>query len=188
MSAPIPALEPVAIIAGDTIPWTKSLSNYSAADGWALSYAFRLQNGSGKVDLTASASGSDFAATLTATVTAQMTPGVWIWAAYVTKAAERYQVGNGIVTVTPNLAKIDYSIDFRSDAKKAYDNAQAAWITFGKAKQVTINGRTYMDRDAGDLIKYVDRCRTDYQSELDALKVAATGVNPRHIGVRFGRP
>jgi len=187
MAAPIPSVEPTFLVAGDTSPWTKSFSNYSAADGWALTYAFRLEYGSGKVDVTATAVGADFAATLTAVQTALMKPGIWVWAAYVTKGTERYQVGTGLLTVQPNLAALDSQTDLRSDAKIALDNALAAWKTFAVAKMVVLNGRTYQARDAADLIKYVDRCKADYQAEVNADILAKTGMNPRHIGVRFGR-
>ena len=38
MSAPIPYTEPARIVAGDTAKWIKTLADYSAADGWVLSY------------------------------------------------------------------------------------------------------------------------------------------------------
>lgn len=187
MSAAIPSLEPTTLTAGDTATWTKSLPDYLVTDGWVLTYAFRLQQGSGKVDVTAGPSGSDFTVTMLATVTAQMKPGLWMWAAFVTKGAERHQVDSGLTTVTVNLATLDSQTDLRSDAKIAFDNAQAAWRTFSVSKMVTLNGRTYTSRDAGDLIKYVDRCRQDYQAEVNANSLATkSGMNPRHIGVRFG--
>jgi hypothetical protein len=188
MAAPIPAVEPSTIIAGDTIPWTKSFPDYLASAGWALTYAFRYENGSGKVDVTASAAGSDFAVTMLAVDTAKMKSGVWVWAAYVTKAAERYQVASGSVTVLQNLATLDSQADLRSPKKRAYDNALVAWESVKLGQTVQLNGRIYTQHNLASLIVYVDRCKADYQSELDAQKVAATGINPRHIGVRFGRP
>lgn len=187
MGAPIPAVEPQIFVAGDTVSWTKSLPDFKASDGWALTYALRLQQGSGKVDVTTSAAGADFAATIAATVTAQMKPGVWVWAAYVTKVAERYQVATGLLQVTTNLAALDSQTDLRSPARRAYDNALIAWESVKLGQTVMLNGRTYTQHNLTSLIVYVDRCKADYQSELDAQQVASTGMNPRHIGVRFGR-
>jgi hypothetical protein len=187
MSAPIHSSEPLTAVSGDTIAWTKSLSDYSATDGWALTYAFRLENGAGALNVTASTVGSDFAATITAAQSATMKPGAWTWSAYVTKATERYHVGHGLLTVSPNLAVIDYSIDLRSSAKKAYDNALAMWESVRLGQTVMLNGRTYTQQNMKDLILYVNQCKADYQAELIADQIARTGVNPRRIGVRLTR-
>lgn len=187
MAAAIPSTEPTSFVSGDTIAWTKSLTDYPATDGWTLQYAFRLENGGGKLNVTATTSGSDYAASITATDSGLMQPGEWIWAAYVSLSGARYQVDSGRVTVTPNLLAIDSSVDLRSSARKAYDNALEAWETFSKSKLVTLNGRTYTARDAADLILYVDRCKADYQSEVQASQFANTGIDPRKIKVRFSR-
>jgi hypothetical protein len=187
MSASIPSTEPMIAVAGDTIAWTKSFSDYSAADGWALTYAFRLQNGAGLLNVTASTVGADFAATITAAQSATMKPGAWAWSAYVTKSAERYHVGHGLLTVSPNLAVIDRTIDLRSSAKKAYDNALDMWEKVRLGQTVMLNGRTYTQQNMKDLILYVNQCKADYQAELIADQIARTGVNPRRIGVRLTR-
>ena len=183
MAAPIPSSEPTTLVAGDTSPWTKSLSDYPATDGWALTYAFRLQQGSGKLDLTATPSGSDYAVVIPAASSALMVPGIWVWSAYVTKAAERYQVDYGTLVVTPNLATISQQVDLRSHAKIAYDNALVAWESVKVGQSVSLNGRTYSQHNLPDLIAYVDRCRADYALEVST----ETTPNPRRIGVRFNR-
>lgn len=187
MAAATPSYEPDTATSGDTIAWLKSLSDYSPTDGWTLSYAFRAEDGSALVNVTGITSGSDYAVTIPAASSTTMKPGRWIWNAYVTSGSLRYTVSAGAITITPNLSNINYTSDLRSSAKKAYDNALAAWETFAVSKSVTLNGRTYTARDTSDLVLYVDRCRADYQREIDAEKFAQTGVNPRHIGVRFTR-
>lgn len=186
MSAPIPSAEPQSAVAGDTIAWTKSLPEFPAPT-WTLSYAFRLQQGAGVVNLTASASGSDFAATITAAQSAVMTAGVWVWSGYVTQGSERHHIGTGTLTISPNLAAIDYNIDLRSSAKKAYDNALAAWEGVKLGQTVILNGRTYTQHNLSELIKFVDRCKADYAREVQAETIARTGINPRRIGVRVTR-
>jgi hypothetical protein len=184
MGAPIPSVEPTSFVAGDTIPWTKSFPDYSSAAGWALTYAFRLQQGSGILNVTAVPSGTDdFAVTIPATDTVKMKPGVWVWAAYVTNGAERYQVDSSTVTVLPNLATIDSQTDLRTPARRAYDNALVAWESVKLGQSVTLNGRTYTQHNLTELIKYVDRCKSDYNLEVSSQD----GINPRHIGVRFNR-
>lgn len=187
MAASTPSIEPDSFVSGDTVAWTKSFADYLPTDGWVLSYAFRYEDGSALLNVTGTTSGADFALTIPAASSNVMKAGRWIWNAYATLGSTRYTVGGGAVTVTPNLANVNYTNDLRSSAKKAYDHALAAWETFSVSKTVSLNGRLYTARDASDLILYVDRCRADYQRELDALKMAQTGINPRHIGVRFNR-
>jgi hypothetical protein len=187
MSAAIPSAEPTSAVCGDTIAWTKSLSDYPANAGWALSYAFRLQQGAGKQDVTASAVGTDFAATITAAQSAVMPAGLWSWAAYVTKTTERYQVGSGTLTLSPNLAAIDFSIDLRSSAKKALDNALAMWEAVKLGQTVMLNGRTYTQHNLKDLIAFVNQCKADYAKEVQAEKFETTGINTRRIGARLTR-
>jgi len=186
MAAVVPSTEPTSAVSGDTVAWTRSLSDYSAVDGWILSYAFRLQHGAGKVDATATTTNvTDFAITIPATTTATMVPGIWTWAAYVTKATERHQVSTGTLTITPNLALIDYDVDLRSPARLAYDNAMKAWGAVSLGQTVMLKGRTYTQQTMPDLILYVNRCKADYAAELQAEQIAATGINPRKIGVRL---
>jgi len=186
MAAAIPSTEPSVIPAGDTVVWTTSLADYLPSS-WTLSYAFRLEDGSALLNVTGAASGTDYALTIPAASSTTMTPGTWLWQSYVTMGAERYSIASGVTTVTPNFANVNYSADLRSSAKIAYDHAIAAWNTFAVSKSVTLNGRTYTARDTSDLVLYVDRCRADYQRELDALQMAKTGVNPRHIFARLKR-
>jgi len=187
MSAPIPDVEPVQAVAGDTLSWTRAFSDFPASAGWGLTYAFRLQLGAGVMNVTATTVGDGFAATITAAQSALMTPGLWSWAAYVTKTTERYQVGAGTLTVTPNLATIDYSIDLRSSAKRALDNALKAWEAVTLGQTVMLNGRTYTQHNLDKLSVFVDRCKTDYALEVQAANIAVTGIDPRKIGVRLVR-
>jgi len=187
MAPPLATKEPALLTAGDTASWSKSLDDYPAGDGWALSYAFRYQNGSGVLDVAGVASGADFLLTIPAASSSLMKPGLWNWAAYATLSGTRYQVETGILNITPNLAVLDSAADLRSPAKRAYDNALAAWEGVTLGQTVTLNGRTYTQHNLSDLMKYVDRCKTDYHAEVQALEFAKSGMNPRHIQVRLTR-
>jgi len=107
MPPPIVTTEPDVLIAGDTWSWDKHVNDYSAADGWQLSYTLQ---GTEKIDLAwstevvAHPNGVDFRITVPAATTATKTPGSLFWQAYVTKATERHTVGSGVITLKPNLA------------------------------------------------------------------------------------
>ena len=54
--ASIPTTEPETITAGDSLTWKRTLADYPAGT-WTLKY--RLINADGKIDITATASGTD---------------------------------------------------------------------------------------------------------------------------------
>jgi hypothetical protein len=97
----IPTREPGTLTAGDTAKWTRSLPEFSPADGWVLSYSFR---GPSKLDVQAAAQTADWLVTLLATDTAKLEAGRYEWIARVALAGEVYTVADGTLLVEPNLA------------------------------------------------------------------------------------
>lgn len=93
---------PANITAGDSIAWTKTFSDFPASDGWTLSYA--LTKSDNQIVFESTPDGNDHLIDLAATTTAIWTSGEYAYQAYCTKAAERYQVDQGLVSVLPNLA------------------------------------------------------------------------------------
>jgi hypothetical protein len=114
--------EPKSFIAGDTVTWLKSLSDYSAADGWVLTYEFR---GANRQTVTCSADGTDHLATIPAASTASFIPGDYYVFAYAAKGAERYSVFQGTITVKPNPAVGNNPYDGRSHAKRCLSAIEA---------------------------------------------------------------
>lgn len=107
MPPAIPTEEPEQLIAGDTWQWDKHVPEYSAADGWQLSYTLQ---GTEKTDLAwgskvaAHPNGVDFRVTVAAADTANLTPGTVKWQAYVTKGAERRTADFGTIVLLANFA------------------------------------------------------------------------------------
>lgn len=186
MAPRVPTVEPLAFTAGDHIAWTKDLRDFQPDDGWTLTYAFRGETGDGHLNITAANVANVHSLTIPGASSNLMHPGLWVWDSYATKAGERYRVSRGTVKVEPNLAAIDFSTDLRSPAKKAYDNALAAWESVKAGQSVSLNGRTYTQHNLKELIAYVDRCKSEYALELQYQDVA-TGGDPRHIFVRLKR-
>lgn len=182
-----PQTEPASIIAGDTVSWQRSLAEYPAID-WAVSYAFRLERGAG-ITLNVPTVGVDvlFTATIPAASSSLMKSGRWRWICHATQGTVRQTIAQGSLEVRPNLAAQDFSGDLRSPAKRAYDNALAAWESVKLGQTVMLNGRTYTQHDLDKLRRYLDACAADYQREVQAEQFARTGINPRRIGVRFRR-
>lgn len=107
MPPAIPTSEPEVLVAGDQWQWDKHVPDYSAADGWQLSYTLQ---GTEKTDLVwstqvvAHPNGVDFRITVLPAVTANLTAGTLKWQAYVTKAGERRTVDLGVIILQPNFA------------------------------------------------------------------------------------
>jgi hypothetical protein len=183
----VPDVEPTTFTAGDTVKWTRTVADYPASDGWALSYSFRHETGDGRLDVNAvSVSSETFIATISITDSGRMNAGAWQWAAYASKPGERYQVATGNVQITPNLFSTNFNYDLRSTKKKAYDNAREAMETFAKAKMCILNGRTYTARDYEDLKKYVNDVTTAWIQEQQEANNTAGG-DPRKIYAAFNR-
>jgi hypothetical protein len=185
---------PSQITAGDTLTFTTTLADYSAADGWVLSHVLIPRtSGSDVLTFDATADGSDFDSTVAAVTTADWTAGIYTWAAYVSKAGERFTVARGTTEVLANPADTEGGYDPRTHARKALDAINAA--IEGRAThvhreyeiRVNESWRRVLDTTYEDLIK----AKTYYEglvaSETAAEDTAAGRYDRRRTYVRFGR-
>lgn len=106
MAADIPTHEPITIIAGDTVKFTRALDDYSYADGWRLTYEIR---GASKLDVVATADtdNTGHAVTVAAGDTGTLEPGQYRWFARVGLNGEVYTVDSGTLIVEPNPSKAE---------------------------------------------------------------------------------
>jgi hypothetical protein len=185
MSATIPSSEPRYLTAGDTWTWTRSLSDYSAADGWVLSYA--LSSATRLITITATASGSDHLVSVPPATTDDYVAGDYQWQSYVTKSGARYMLATGTLTVRPNLAVATAGYDSRSAAAKALA-AIESYLTTGnlQAARVEIEGRAIQYHPLKDLYEIRDRLSAEVAREAAAAQAAALGVDPRRYQIRLG--
>lgn len=184
MAASTPTTEPSTLIAGDTAKWLKTVTDYSAADGWALTYT--LINASAKITITASASGSDFLVNVAAATTNAWAAGSYSWRSQVSKAGETFTVGSGTIDVQPSFG--GSTLDNRSFARIALANIEAylqnqANLT---AASYEIAGRKLQRIPVADLLALRDRYKGEVARE-DAAANAAQGLpDRRRVYVRFG--
>jgi hypothetical protein len=173
--------EPISIIPGDTVKWTRSLADNPASAGWALSY--ELLNAQHRYQIAASADGDAHRVVIPASTTETYAPGAYDWRARVTNADEVYTVATGRLTVAPSFGA---AADVRSHARRTLDAIEA--VLEGRASSATaeyeINGRR---------LKYIPlnelhAMRSKYQREVAAEegKSGSRGVSGR-IMVRFGQ-
>lgn len=177
--------EPTRLTAGDTITWQKSLADYPASAGWVLSYT--LINSAVKITITASASGADHLVSVAAAVSTGWATGTYTWQAVVTRAAERFTVGQGRITVAPDLVAAT-TYDARTSTRKALDAVNAALENYGaKAylQSYEIAGRKQQFQTPGEFLAFRSKLQAEVAQEDNAARLAA-GLAPRNqIRVRF---
>jgi hypothetical protein len=183
----VPTKEPTEFAAGDTIKWTRELADYPASASWVLTYA--LRNAVSQIDVTASAVGDVHSITIAASVSAAFAPGSYGWAAYVSKAGERYEVGTGTLTIRPNLAA-KAPLDTRTQARKAADDLNVALSTFrssgGRVKRYRIGDREMEFESVTELLTLLRRWEAVAQAEEKAAALASgSGLSSGRLQVRF---
>src|SRR6185437_291432 len=111
---PVQCGEPQYIRAGDTLKWTRSFCDYSAADGWTLAYRFMSAGAKFDIDAAQDGDGAGFAVDVDAATSADYTAGVYRWIGRVSKDGEVYTVAEGTVTVLADIADAGAATDPRS--------------------------------------------------------------------------
>jgi len=172
---------PTELRAGDTWKWQSSYADYSAADGWALTTAFR---GANSLDVTGVADGSGWISTGAAADTGELTAGRYSWTSKVSLDGETFTVASGTLDVLPDLSAVATAYDGRTDAEKQLAAAESA-LTSLLSKQhasVSIGDQSYTLQDLEKLMTVRDRLR----EQVAAEKRKANGGKGRRILVEFG--
>jgi hypothetical protein len=178
----IPTCEPEIARAGDTWKWTKSLADYPPSEAWVLSYSFRGLSVLADADVVVAPGVSDYAVSVAANKTAALLPGTYQWAAFVTKAGERYTADEGVLVVERNLSAAAAG-DALSHAEKALPIIEAALAgrLTADVEEYVINGKQV--RKIGVL--ELKRLRKQYRSEIWRQR-NGNKLGPTHL-TTFGR-
>lgn len=117
---------PAKIIAGTTVNWTTSLSDYPASDGWLLQHVFVIDGD--QVIVPASAYETDnYLTELDAATSALMTVGTYRYQAIVTLGSEVYDTGlSGRVEVLAGYIDQTTGYDGRTWLEIALERVRAA--------------------------------------------------------------
>jgi hypothetical protein len=176
------------IIVGDTLDFVTSVPRFLASAGWTLTYKLIPKAaGPAVISFNASAQGDDYRVQVTAATTATWTVSDYSFEAYVTKAAERYTVDSGQVTIKANPASAT-TLDNRSHERKMLDQVQAAMFALNAGvKSYAIGSRQLTYRDMPELIMEESRLKWLVLNEEAREKIAAGLGNPRNVGIRFNR-
>ena len=152
----IPKQEPECFVAGDTVEWRRTFSDYPASAGWTLAYTFVNAGNLQKVN--AQADGDAHLISITAAGSATWSAGDYDWQATVTNSTIRHTVGNGRTEVKPNLAAMSTDgFDARTYARKvleAIDAQIAARATSAQSDVIEYNiGMRGLKRSEDGLLK-----------------------------------
>jgi hypothetical protein len=176
MAASIPTKEPTKIQQGDTVKWTKSLADYSAADGWILTYEIKGNQSVSTITATTTNT-TDFLVNISAATTADWdiregNEATYWWSAFVTATVdsveERYNVGNGTFVLTVDMQQVTGLYDGRSQVKKTLDAINL--MIEGKASSgiqtMQVEGEMLILYSSDQLLKLKDRYQQKYEKEL----------------------
>ena len=184
MTAPILTSEPAQINAGDTAKWLKTLADYPASDGWALSYT--LVNAAQRIAFASVAQGADHLVNVLAATTAGWAAGKYDFRGIVTKGADVCTISSGRITINPVFGAT--ALDARSQARRQLEAIEATLE--GRATSATaeyeIAGRKMKYIPIPELLQLRDRLRSDVAREDAAAGIAKGMGNPGRIYVRFG--
>lgn len=174
--------EPEKFIAGDTVKWKISLSDYPASAGWVLSYALR---GPQSIDFFATASGADHQVTLAAAATAAYVAGKYKFQSAVTKAGERYVINEGYIAVKENLAAITTPTD-RLLSLEADITAIESYVAKNyKFASYSIGGRSLNQIATADLLTLLNKLRIERNGLRDEERIRRGLGSGRIIRVRI---
>jgi hypothetical protein len=185
MAAEIPSKELTEVFAGDTVAWTKDLSDYPAST-YTLKYYLR---GPGDIDITATADGATHEVSVAASVTATWPKGTYQWKSFVSSGSERYFVEDGEIEVleNPQLSKLTF--DTRSINKQILDALEAVMLRSAarpeKGYQIEAAGRSFTFHTHEELIMAIEKFRGWVKQEEDAKKLERGEGTGRNILVRF---
>jgi hypothetical protein len=119
----IPSNVPSEIARGETVAWSKALTDYPPADGWTLTYYFRGPNPPG-VNVVAETEDSHYLLVLTAAQSLKLGVGRIDWEAWVSKGAgaelEQHRVASGSIEIVTglNTVSVGARVDQRSQAER----------------------------------------------------------------------
>lgn len=185
MTVTVPTTEPASVVAGDTWTWKRSLPDHPAGT-YTLKY--RFINAAGKIDITATADGTDHLVEVASTTSAGYTAGDYAWTAWVEKTGERYTVGSGTITVQPNIAALT-TLDARTDAAKILDQLMAAYTSYtasnGHVSEYEIAGRRMKYRSAAEILEQINVWEARVAAEKRAERIAAGLGGGNKLLVRF---
>lgn len=186
MAFQIPTTEPSEFFVGDTLQWTKELSDFPASV-WTLKYNFISSDANAlNVEIVSTADGDTHVISVPIATTDDYTAGDYKWFSYVVDSGDsvRHSIASGTTTIKPDQSS---DTDARSHVKKVLDAIQAnlEGIASKEQQSYSIAGRSLSRYSFEELISLKDKYESLYQDELNKEKIANGKGSGRTVKVRF---
>ena len=181
--------EPKNIVAGDRLIWKRTDLNADYANSaYTLKYSARLEGtGSTEIEITASASGSDYLIEVASAVTANYTAGTYRWQAYITRSSDsqRLTLDSGTWEIIANRDAA--TTDPRSHPRIMVEKIEAVLEgrAGGDVASYSINGRSLTKIAISELMEWRDRYRAEYLREVRKERARNGKVTGSTVLVRF---
>lgn len=187
--ATIPDLEPTEITVGETLEWTKDLSDFPASE-FTLTYYFR---GAGPgFNAVATADGDVHSITVPTTDTDDLVEGLYFWQAWATKGAEKHMVASGQVRIKKDFTSVSTGtvVDKRSKLKKIVEAIDD--LVLGKAsldqQEYTIGNRSLRRIPIPELVELRKTYAGLYAQEVRRERRRSGKGYLRNINTKFEAP
>lgn len=178
------------LFAGDSLNFVTRGGDYPASAGWALKYRLApLTVGGTPIDLTGTAEGDDHRVAVAVSTTANWAADTYSWVSWVEKAGEVYTLDKGQLVVRPNPRTLPAGYDSRSQARKALDDAKAAFAAWTPTRRRYKIGQREMEfHGTAEILKQIAFWEAAVAREESEARVAK-GLRPKNrILTRFVRP
>lgn len=181
---------PAIIYAGDTVKWNEpATADYSSTTGWSAAFALRHATGNDALNISGVADGAGgWNFTITAVQSAALHANGHWWQLTVTKAAERFTLGTGELSVLANIPASGNTYDGRSQAEQDLAAVQAAMraiISGGAVAEYSIGSRSLKKMSMPDLVALESKLKADVTREKRRARLAAGLDSGRAVFVRF---
>lgn len=189
MSATIPTSEPAKLRAGETLQFTKSLTDYPADENWTITYSLRGIAAT-KIDFASVASGKDHSITVPFTTTTEWVAGVYNGVGIVSDGTTAKQIWSGQIEILPNFSAMDGGTDTRTPNRIALDSVRA--VLAGRANSTIlkseVEGTTLERISHAELIKLESYLANKVRNEEIELLQEQGKPTGRTIYAQFTRP
>lgn len=177
------------LVAGDSLSFLTAVPDYLASDGWVLKFRLVPRTATNApIELASVAEGDDHRTQVSAATTANWAPDSYGWAAWVEKGAEKYTVKSGQIVVTPNPRTAAAGLDTRSLARKALDDAKAAFAAWSPTKRrYRIGDREMEFSSTAEVLRVISYWQMEVNREAAAGDATQAALNGGRFYLRATR-
>lgn len=173
---------PSELVAGESISWSKTYSDYPASESWVLTYT--LIKSDTQIQIVASDDGDDHLVEVATGVTAAYAVGTYDWQAHISNGTERYLMDVGVIKVVTDFATQASGFDSRSHNKIVLDALEAA--IEGRASKTQLSQMVGKIQVQHMTLMEQTRLRDQYAARYRNELITAGKIKPRRtIKTRF---